>query len=104
MTKTQNRFLGIGISLALALLLYFINPFSLTGTAAKLLPLAVCIISLWITDAFPMPVVALLPIAIFPLLGISSIEAAAAPYADKIIFLFLGGFMLGLAIEKWQLP
>jgi sodium-dependent dicarboxylate transporter 2/3/5 len=103
MTKTQNRFLGITISLAIALLLYFINPFNLSGKAASLLPIAACIISLWITDAFPMPVVALLPIVLFPLLGISSIEAAAAPYADKIIFLFLGGFMLGLAIEKWQL-
>lgn len=103
MTKTQHRFLGIGISLAIALLLYFIDPFHLTGTAQKLLPLAACIISLWITDAFPMPVVALLPIALFPLLGISSMEAAAAPYADKVIFLFLGGFMLGLAIEKWRL-
>ena len=103
MTKTRNRFLGIGISVTIALLLYFINPFNLSGTAEKLLPLAAGIISLWVSDAFPMPVVALLPLIFFPLFGISSMEAAAAPYADKVIFLFLGGFMLGLAIEKWKL-
>ncbi len=50
-----------------------------------------------------MPVVALLPIIFFPLMNIATIEATAAPYADKIIFLFMGGFMLGLAIEKWDL-
>jgi sodium-dependent dicarboxylate transporter 2/3/5 len=50
-----------------------------------------------------MPVVALLPLILFPLLKISSMEVAASPYANPVIFLFMGGFMLGLAIEKWNL-
>ena len=50
-----------------------------------------------------MPVVALLPLILFPLLNISKLEETAAPYANPIIFLFMGGFMLGLAIEKWNL-
>jgi sodium-dependent dicarboxylate transporter 2/3/5 len=50
-----------------------------------------------------MPVVALLPMVLFPLLGIATVQEAASPYADRIIFLFMGGFLLGLAIEKWQL-
>lgn len=57
----------------------------------------------WITEALPMPVVALLPIFLFPVLGINSIEETVRPYADKVIFLFMGGFMLGIAIEKWSL-
>lgn len=69
----------------------------------KVLAVATLIICLWVTGAMPMPAVALLPIVFFPLLNIATIEATAAPYSDKIIFLFMGGFMLGLAIEKWNL-
>ena len=50
-----------------------------------------------------MPVVALLPLILFPLLRIGSMEETAAPYANPVIFLFMGGFMIGLAIEKWNL-
>lgn len=50
-----------------------------------------------------MPVVALLPLVLFPLLGINNIKATAASYGNEVIFLFMGGFMLGLAIEKWNL-
>src|SRR5690606_20323167 len=51
----------------------------------------------------PMPVVALLPLILFPIMGIATIKETSANYGDSIIFLFLGGFMLGLAIEKWNL-
>jgi sodium-dependent dicarboxylate transporter 2/3/5 len=51
----------------------------------------------------PVAATALLPLALFPLLGIAGIEAAAAPYADPIIFLFLGSLTLGLAIQRWGL-
>lgn len=57
----------------------------------------------WVTEALPMPVVALLPLILFPVLNISNLRQTATPYADPIIFLFMGGFMLGLAIEKWNL-
>ena len=50
-----------------------------------------------------MPVVALLPLVLFPLLGIAELKTVALSYGDQIIFLFMGGFMLGLAIEKWNL-
>jgi sodium-dependent dicarboxylate transporter 2/3/5 len=50
-----------------------------------------------------MPVVAMLPLILFPLMGIASIKETSASYGDNIIFLFLGGFMIGLAIEKWNL-
>lgn len=60
-------------------------------------------ITWWVAEALPMPVVALLPIILFPLLKIATLEETAAPYANPVIFLFMGGFMLGLAIEKWSL-
>ena len=50
-----------------------------------------------------MPVVALMPLILFPVLHIADIKPVAANYGDPIIFLFMGGFMLGLAIEKWNL-
>ncbi len=50
-----------------------------------------------------MPVVALVPLVLFPLMKIAPIKEVAVGYGDSIIFLFMGGFMLGLAIEKWNL-
>ncbi|MDO8412007.1 MAG: DASS family sodium-coupled anion symporter [Phenylobacterium sp.] len=55
---------------------------------------------LWITEAAPLVATALLPIVLFPALGVSDIREAAAPYADPVIFLFLGGFVLGAAMER----
>ena len=57
----------------------------------------------WATEAVPVPVTALLPIVVFDPLGIASIRDAAAPYAHPTIYLFLGGFILALALERWNL-
>ena len=57
----------------------------------------------WLMESVPMPVTALLPIVLFPLLGITSMEETCKPYGDKFIFLFLGGFILALALEKTAL-
>ncbi len=57
----------------------------------------------WASEAVPFAVTAFLPLIFFPLLGISDINTASAPYANKIIFLFMGGFIVALAIERWDL-
>jgi solute carrier family 13 (sodium-dependent dicarboxylate transporter), member 2/3/5 len=57
----------------------------------------------WISEAIPIPATALLPLALFPLLGILPIEAAAAPYANPVIFLFMGGFLLAAGMQRWGL-
>lgn len=57
----------------------------------------------WVTEAVHISVTALLPIAVFPVLGVASIDAAAAPYASSVIFLFLGGFVVAAAIQRWDL-
>jgi len=57
----------------------------------------------WVTEVLPVAVTALLPLILFPLLGINGLYETAAPYADPIIFLFLGGLLLGLALQRWGL-
>lgn len=84
-------------------LVLLINPFHLDPVANKVLAAAVWMIAWWIGEAIPMPAVAIMPLVLFPLMGISTISATAAPYANEVIFLFMGGFMIGLGIEKWNL-
>ena len=103
LSKQQLKFISLFTGIAVALLLYFINPFGVSPAAAKVLAIAGLMITWWVTEALPMPVVAMVPLILFPLLDISTLEQTAAPYANPIIFLFMGGFMLGLAIEKWNL-
>jgi sodium-dependent dicarboxylate transporter 2/3/5 len=57
----------------------------------------------WMTEAVEIEVTSLLPIFAFPLFGVRPIAAAAAPYASDVVFLFLGGFVLALAIHRWGL-
>lgn len=57
----------------------------------------------WITEVVPIPVTALLPLILLPVLGISPIGEAAAPFANPIIFLFMGGFMIAQAMQRWNL-
>jgi sodium-dependent dicarboxylate transporter 2/3/5 len=57
----------------------------------------------WMTEAIPIPATALLPLALFPLLGVLDMPTAAAPYANELIFLFMGGFLLAAALERWGL-
>ena len=57
----------------------------------------------WITEPVPIPVTALLPLILFPALGLGDIRETTAPYANPIIFLFLGGFLIALAMQRWNL-
>lgn len=87
----------------IALALFFINPFQLAPGSNKVIAVGALMIFLWVSEAMPMAAVALFPLVLFPLFGIAPMEATAASYANPVIFLFMGGFMLGLAIEKWNL-
>lgn len=69
----------------------------------RMLAVIVWMLSWWITTALPIGVTALLPIILFPLLGILDLQSTTINYANPVIFLFFGGFILGLAIEKWNL-
>ena len=57
----------------------------------------------WVTEAIPIPATALVPLALFPVLGVLDIDRSAAPYANPIIGLFLGGFLIAQAMTQWML-
>lgn len=57
----------------------------------------------WMLEVVPLPVTALLPLIVFPLTGVNSVTVIAGTYANKVIFLFLGGFMLAMAMQRWNL-
>ena len=99
----KRRFARFLLSVSLGGLMYLLNPLGLEEGSTRLLALALTMIVLWVTEALSMPVVALVPLILFPLLKIQPIEEVSKAYANPVIFLFLGGFLLGLAIEKWDL-
>jgi sodium-dependent dicarboxylate transporter 2/3/5 len=57
----------------------------------------------WITEAIPIPVTALMPLILFPLLSIMTAKDVALRYADQNIFLFMGGFFIAMAMQRWDL-
>jgi sodium-dependent dicarboxylate transporter 2/3/5 len=101
--RPYRRFISLLSGVAIFLLFIFLNPFRLDANAVKVAAVAVLMITWWVVEALPMPVVALLPLILFPLMGVAKMDEAAAPYANPIIFLCIGGFLLGLAVEKWNL-
>jgi sodium-dependent dicarboxylate transporter 2/3/5 len=97
------RVLSLFAGLMMAMLMLVINPFRLDISAARAVAVATLMVIWWVTEAMPMPVVALIPLVILPLLGISAIDEVAKAYSNPVVFLFMGGFFIGLAIEKWNL-
>lgn len=102
-SRPKLKIIALLSGVIVSLFFLFVNPFNVDATASKVMAVAALMITWWVAEALPMPVVALLPLVLFPLMKISSMETAASPYANPVIFLFMGGFMLGLAIEKWNL-
>jgi solute carrier family 13 (sodium-dependent dicarboxylate transporter), member 2/3/5 len=83
--------------------MYWGNPFGVDAKAKLVLAIAFLMITWWVLDAMPLAVVALVPLVLFPLLHVNTIKDTSKAYSDSVIFLFMGGFFLGLAIEKWNL-
>ncbi|UOY88142.1 SLC13 family permease [Bacillus glycinifermentans] len=57
----------------------------------------------WITEAVPIPAASLLPVILLPTLGGLDVDTAAKAYGDPIVFMYMGGFIIAIAIEKWNL-
>jgi sodium-dependent dicarboxylate transporter 2/3/5 len=91
------------ISLVLAFLGYFSAGFLFDETQSRLIGVVVFLVALWTNEALPLGVVSLLPIVLFPILDILPANSTTINYSKSIIFLFLGGFMLAIAVEKTKL-
>tara|TARA_B100000497_G_C7672941_1_gene406208 strand:- start:250 stop:1686 length:1437 start_codon:yes stop_codon:yes gene_type:complete len=89
--------------LSFLLIQLFIKPEGLSLEGNSVLAITSWIAIWWITEAIPIEVTSLLPIILFPLLGVLGLKETGAAYGHKFIFLFIGGFILAIAIEKWQL-
>lgn len=78
-------------------------PEALSDPAWRTAAIGVLMAVWWATNAVPIAVTALVPLVCFPLFGIATIQVTAAPYANKVIFLFLGGFIVAFAMQRWNL-
>ncbi len=77
-------------------------PGGLDGPQATVLGLAAWMAIWWITECLPLAVTALLPIALLPAFGATSAREATAPFANDVVFLYLGGFLLAEALQHWR--
>lgn len=104
MMKHKGKFLGLIIGLtALLITLWFPSPEGLSEAAWKTAGITLLMGCWWISEAIPISATALIPIALFPIFDIVSISEATAPYANPLIFLFMGGFIIAVAMERWNL-
>ncbi len=113
MNSGQSKAIWLILSPAIALGAYLLLPdhyigsnadvITLSHSAKATLAILIWMAIWWLTEATDIRVTALLPIALFPLFGIASIKEATTPYASHIIFLFLGGFIIATAIQRWNL-
>ncbi|MDE2845634.1 MAG: DASS family sodium-coupled anion symporter [Gemmatimonadota bacterium] len=111
--KTTIQWIGLIAGPALALLLYSLLPHAYPNSAGETVEfsnagrattaLAVWMAVWWMTEAVELYATALLPLVALPMTGAASVRAAAAPYAHELIFLFMGGFLIALAMQRWGL-
>lgn len=115
----RHKQIGLALGPILALAVYWLLRLDATLDAPGRTVAAVAILmaTWWMTEAIPLPATALIPIAAFPLLDVyrnteaaadpdnplDAVATATAPYADKLVFLFMGGFLIALALQKWNL-
>lgn len=97
------RYIGLVGGLILAAFITLMLPAELNVAARITAGVVVLMGTWWMTEAVPIPVTALLPLVVFPAFGIAGIDEVASSYANDTLFLFLGGFMLALGMQRWNL-
>jgi len=101
-SKAQSIGLVLGPFL-FALTLLFFSPEGLSFEARAVLAITLWVATWWITEAIPIPATSLLPLVLLPVTGALDSGTVTSAYGDDIIFLFLGGFFIATAMEKWNL-
>lgn len=96
--------IGLILGPALFLIFYFIPGITgLSDAPRAVLAVTLFVATWWITEAIPIPATSLLPLILLPLTGGTSEKIAASAYADPIVFMYMGGFIIAIALEKWTL-
>jgi len=105
-----RRIIGLAAGIIAAVLIYFIMPADLEVWPKLTAATAVLMAIWWMTEAIPIPATALIPLIIFPLAvpageseGGVTVSDVGANYGNDVIFLFMGGFLLALAMQRWNL-
>ena len=102
--ERKKRLLGLVGAPLLALIVYFVLPQDLEHGAKLTAATAILMGGWWMTEALPIPATALIPLVVFPLLNSDvKIDEIGASYGNNIIFLFMGGFLLALGMQRWNL-
>jgi len=102
--RSTHQKVGLLLGPALAILMLLSSaPAGLSDAAWTTAALGILMAVWWATEAVPIAITALLPLVLFPLLGVASIQDTAAPYSNKVIYLFLGGFIVAFAMQRWNL-
>ncbi|MEO6683984.1 MAG: SLC13 family permease [Ginsengibacter sp.] len=103
MRKVYLNRLNFILGPALFIIIQYLPMEGLSAEGKAVLASTVWVAYWWISEAVELPVASILPIILFPLAGALTIEQTATSYGNPYIYLFLGGFIIGLAIEKWDL-
>jgi sodium-dependent dicarboxylate transporter 2/3/5 len=103
MGKYRVQMFKISVGLVIGLFIYMLGLNAFDETQSRLLGVIAFLVVLWTNEALHLGVISLLPIILFPALGIISTKTTTVNYAHPIIFLFLGGFLLAIAVEKTKL-
>ncbi len=102
--RSTHQKVGLLLGPALAISMLLLSaPAGLSEAAWTTAALGILMAVWWATEAVPIAITALLPLVLFPLLGVASIQETAAPYSNKVIYLFLGGFIVAFAMQRWGL-
>ncbi|MBE0513346.1 SLC13 family permease [Sulfurimonas sp.] len=103
MSRDKEQFKKITVAIVIGLFFFALSFTVFNATQASLLGLIAFLVTLWTNEGLPLGVVSLLPIVLFPSFSILSTTQTTANYANPIIFLFFGGFLLAIAVEKTEL-
>ena len=102
--RSTSQKVGLFLGPALSLIIVMSDaPEALSQSAWMTAAVGVLMAVWWATEAVPIAITALIPIVAFPMLGIASIQDTTAPYSNKVIYLFLGGFIVAFAMQRWNL-
>lgn len=96
--------IGLFLGPIIALLILFLpTPDGMSIEAQRVAAVTVLMACWWITEAIPIPATSLLPVVLFPMMGVMTTSEAAESYANHLIFLYMGGFIIALAMQRWDL-